>query len=29
MDFSFEDKFGKHSVSLRKSSEVFVNFDID
>ena len=29
MDFSFEDKFCKHFVSLRKSSEVFVNFNID
>ena len=29
MDFSYEDKFCKHFVSLRKSFEVFVTFNID
>ena len=28
MDFSFEDKFYKHFVSLKKNSEVFVTFNI-
>ena len=29
MDFSFEDKFCKHFVSIRKCFEVFVSFNID
>ena len=29
MNFSFEDKFCKHSVSLRRNFEVFVSFNID
>ena len=29
MNFSFEDKFCKHFVSLRKNSEVLITFNIN
>ena len=29
MDFSFEDTFCKHLVSLKKCFEVFISFNID